>query len=185
MPNAKYRLEDAPANPQPGEIVRLICHHNVCRSKTHLYGWVTCPLCSEGRWLWIQAWHRSKLRETGPVWVCNHCRQRGRWGVEGQPTSVTGGYIRVAIWEDDPMFEMTAPDLRHRGRGFVLEHRLVMARRLGRTLRPGEQVHHVNGNRADNRIENLELWVGKNQPTGVRLGDYHCPGCRCNEIGNF
>jgi hypothetical protein len=26
------------------------------------------------------------------------------------------------------------------------------------------------------------LWVGKNQPVGVRLSDYHCPGCRCNEI---
>ena len=52
----------------------------------------------------------------------------------------------------------------------ILEHRIVMEEILDRSLFPGENVHHKNGNRADNRPENLELWVTK-QPIGQRPED--------------
>jgi hypothetical protein len=66
------------------------------------------------------------------------------------------------------------------GGKWVLEHRYVMEQKLNRQLGRYEYVHHIDGNKANNSPENLELWK-RSHPSGVRHADYHCPGCRCFE----
>src|SRR5439155_14400085 len=58
----------------------------------------------------------------------------------------------------------------HTGKAEILVHRILMEGRLGRPLTDTETVHHINGQREDNRPENLELWDHA-QPHGQRVSD--------------
>ena len=85
---------------------------------------------------------------------------------------ITGkGYAAVRITADHPFAEM-------RNGGYVLKHRYVMAEQLGRPLRPDESVHHMNGDRLDNRLENLQLRQGQHG-VGVR---YACGECGSHNV---
>lgn len=85
-----------------------------------------------------------------------------------------GGYLQEYVGKDRPGAT---------GAGWMPQHRRVVEDQIGRPLLKHERVHHKNGRRDDNRPENLELWKTKGKdPAGVRASDYHCPGCRCNEM---
>jgi transposase len=64
------------------------------------------------------------------------------------------GYMQAWVADDDLMACMRVGT-------YVPEHRLVMARKLGRPLRRTETVHHIDGNRANNHPDNLQLRHGK------------------------
>ena len=95
--------------------------------------------------------------------MCSGCRSvagasNGHW--KGGRTRHKAGYVMA--W---------APGHPRAGRGqYVFEHILVMEQLLGRYLLPGESVHHRNGVKDDNRLENLELWT-RPQPAGIRATD--------------
>ena len=86
-----------------------------------------------------------------------------------------GGYVARTPEPDDVIGQAMLPA---GGGSYVLEHRLVMAQMLGRPLRDDETVHHINGQRDDNRPENLQLRQG-NHGTGASL---RCADCGSHNL---
>ena len=81
-------------------------------------------------------------------------------GWKGGKRLESSGYVEI--------YQPSHP--KSRQNGYVKEHRLVMEKHLGRLLTDEENVHHVNGDKSDNRLENLELW-STSQPPGQRVED--------------
>jgi hypothetical protein len=131
-------------------------HHYIC---------VKCPKCDKLRYENIYFYKKQKIKG-----LCNHCRGNTRpgWLWKNGIYRRKDGYIYKKLFKDDLFINMA-----RRSDGYILEHRLIMAKYLGRCLSLNEQVHHKNGIRDDNRIENLELISKANHSLINRL----CGNC--------
>ncbi len=101
--------------------------------------------------------HKNRIRRSGEPGIADSLKREygtgSDWFIDAQ------GYVRREL-----------PLNGGRRTKHEMEHRVVMAETLGRALAPGENVHHLNGVKHDNRPENLELWI-TSQPSGQRRAD--------------
>jgi len=103
-----------------------------------------------------QSVRRFLRAECKDIWVEGASRKGVRApGYKGGRV-VHRGYVYLLADRDDPIAMKMAS-----ASGYVLEHRLVLAHKLGRALSPKETVHHINGDPNDNRPENLQLRQGR------------------------
>lgn len=82
------------------------------------------------------------------------------------------GYVAHRVEADDPLFVMANSG------GYVFEHRLVMARAIGRPLHHWETVHHIDGDKLNNDVSNLQLRIGRHGKGEV----YECAICGSRNI---
>jgi len=118
------------------------------RSNNRKFIWIACPICSKERWVpfFVKTNRPQSLN-------CRTCVRMGKtYALKSGRHKTNEGYIVVWIPPDSFFSSMT-----HNGRNYLLEHRLIMAMHLGRCLHPWEIVHHRNGIRDDNRVDNLQL----------------------------
>ncbi len=118
-----------------------------------LYIWALCKNCSKARWVRLVKGHPES--ELCKSCSCSHKREKHpKWkGRINNPE----GYILIPLGPDDFFYSMARKD------GYIFEHRLIMAKHLNRCLLSWETIHHKNGVKNDNRIENLELLPNPNK----------------------
>lgn len=116
-------------------------------SYSDMYIWSACPDCGKERWVRLYRGEPTSIR-------CNSCSNRGKnnpnW--RGGKTKHEDGYIFVYLESVSPYSMM------RNYKGYVFKHRLVMAQHLKRPLTKVEVVHHIDGIKDNNRIENLKLF---------------------------
>ena len=144
------------------------------------YQWQSCPDCCKERWVALGRNYTPSPRCKNCNWVnigkASGSAKKGSW--KGGRHIETSGYITGWVGPDDFFFSMATKRWR------VMEHRIVMAKHLGRNLHPWELVHHKGikypigsiENKQDNRIENLQIIVSGN--TGSHNAKIKCPFCR-------
>lgn len=112
------------------------------------FRWCSCHRCGNERWV--------QLGKGGPVsLMCINCyRIKTR---HHTTRSITDrGYVILSIAEDHKYYKMARKPKKFKT-ALIFEHRLVMAEHIGRLLTREEIVHHKDGNKFNNNIENLEL----------------------------
>jgi hypothetical protein len=118
--------------------------YNVGLKDGHSHMLCACLDCGKERWVRLKGGKADYLR-------CKRCARVGERSNFWKGGIADGGYKLVNLSKNDFFHPMQPKGSR------VLEHRLVMAKHLGRNLHTWELVHHKNHIRADNRIENLQL----------------------------
>lgn len=130
--------------------------------------WTACAGCGKQRWVQFVGLQPAHHLCPRCAFKVRDIRRDKHWNWQGGRRNRTDGYIEVVVDKGDFFYPMVKVN------GVVLEHRLIMAKHLGRCLQPWEIVHHKNGVKNDNRLENLELQVrqehGMEHSRGYREG---------------
>jgi len=117
------------------------------------YIWYACISCGKERWVVLKKGKPAHERcyPCGREIAAQKTSGQKHYNWKGGRTLKTDGYVIIWLPPDD-FFRAMADK-----KGYICEHRLIMAKHLKRCLQSWEVIHHINGKRDDNRLENLQL----------------------------